>query len=145
MSVAFQATRLIPVAVAAADSSDPNTLTTAQTDARTQSLRVRGDGGQLTFGHNLVLVAKDGAAGAGADVAGVTFDVTVWVKDAAAANVGNGATNANNWYSLRPEATVPSRRLLATDDVRNVDVYVQVTAVNAPGATASIICRVVEI
>src|SRR3990167_5251530 len=85
MSVGFRHRRTVPVALGSPDNADPNTFSSAADlaalAARSFVLGPANDLGDRTAGHNLVLVGKDGAAGAGADVADFTATITVWAKD----------------------------------------------------------------
>lgn len=149
MSLAFPTQYVIEAplgTIAAADQAVPSGQTWAVANARKLAIKRATRADRKTFGFNLVLLAMDTALGAGAEITTVTFDtVTVWCRDNA--NSDPVVASGNRWYRLRPETALPSGQLIATADVRDPDICVQVVGLSGVNAAnvRSIICRATEI
>lgn len=123
MSVAALAPRIVPVAVPAADSADPNVSAPAASRVFALSRRVSGGmGARETVGHVLVFAGKTGADGSGNDVADLSVSFTTWWKDA----------RSGEWMALASD-TATHRKTKALGTLADADLFVQVTAAAGTG------------
>lgn len=136
MAVVFNHRR--EIAVGAVPDTDPNTSPPSDSDILKLLKRVTS-GDKLTTGHQIFFEFLDASNN---PVTGPTVNWQTWFRNDQPQADRDGLLV---WANMLPCTGAAIYEAFVTEDVRNADLFIQILALNNPGATAKIVVHVAEV